>query len=286
MGNGENTVEWMTLQNDPNQGIRSLIQTDIIATTITKIRIAHTIIKSSNIGVNIINWRTESNGRTVEAEIENNDITIDNINPDNTFGSAIQIQKSHAVSGAIINATLTGNHLHGGKNGISVFNGQAVQNSISVKSNGDSIENNDVGLNFSAGLSTNSLDFPGNDNSILFEAHGTAIQNNSGNPTSTENSLAGGVFAKAGYLPATHVPFTANNNKLKISFYGCPIEANYGTFQINAYGAYSLNPSPAGTNNKTEIHLHGISKQATYNAINSYPNEPAGTNTVSVLVNS
>jgi hypothetical protein len=80
------------------------------------------------------------------------------------------------------------------------------------------------------------------------------------------------------------VPGAVNNNELKIIFKGCPIDGNIGTTQITAYGARSLNPlGPAGSDNTNEIHLHGVSKQATDTAIDSFPAEPAGTNTVNVF---
>src|SRR5690349_4593076 len=74
-GNGNNTIEWMTLQNDgKNEDIRSLIQTDIAATPIARVRIAHTIVQGATIGINIANREETSNGRQIEAAIEDNEI--------------------------------------------------------------------------------------------------------------------------------------------------------------------------------------------------------------------
>jgi hypothetical protein len=82
MGNGKNSLEWLTLQNDPLHVIRSFVQTDIVATPIAGIRIAHTILKGGgcNIGMSVGNFGATANGRVVELEIEDNEI-MDNINP-------------------------------------------------------------------------------------------------------------------------------------------------------------------------------------------------------------
>jgi hypothetical protein len=281
VGNGSNSVEWLTLQNDPTHDIRSLIQTDLVATSYTKVRIAHTVIQGSSIGLNIVNWRTEHHSRTVEADIEDNEIRNNTIN---SFGSAIQIQNSHAVTGAVIKATLNGNRLHGNKSGISIFHAQSVQNSITVRSNGDMIENNGVGLALVAGNSA-SEGYPGARNTILFEAQGTTIRNNLNVPSARRNFLPGGVFAAAGYVPVDVPPGTADDNKLEVTFHGCPIKDNFGQFQINAFGAYSLNQSssePAGSGNETVIDLQGVSRNATINPVASLPVESAGTNTIVV----
>jgi hypothetical protein len=41
IGDGNNAIEWITLKNNPNHKIRSLIQTDIATTPVAQIRIAH-----------------------------------------------------------------------------------------------------------------------------------------------------------------------------------------------------------------------------------------------------
>src|SRR4051794_16887388 len=56
MGNGNNSIEWMTLQSDgKNEDLRSIIQTDIAATQIARVKIAHTIVQGADIGINIAN---------------------------------------------------------------------------------------------------------------------------------------------------------------------------------------------------------------------------------------
>lgn len=282
MGNGYNSIEWITLYNDPAHSIRSLIQTDLVTTSATKISIAHTIVKGSQIGISIVNRDAQSNGRIIEIEINDNEITNNII----ATGVGIQIQNSQAVNGATIRATLRNNYIHGNRMGIFAFNGSSIQNNLSIKSYSDIIEDNGVGLDIYGGLSERA-DFPTTGNSTLFEAFGCTIKNNSGipAPSTLVNTIPGGVTARGAYNPPTAQPGSINNNKLDISFWGSQIERNAGLYSINAYGAISSFPSTniAGTNNTVTIRLNGVSKQATVNAIACFPAEPAGTNTVNVF---
>jgi hypothetical protein len=100
-------------------------------------------------------------------------------------------------------------------------------------------------------------------------------------------ALPGGIYPAGAYntvLGASGMN-RANDNLLRIELYGCDISNNNG-FDINAVGAW-CNPSTvlAGTNNLVEIFLHGLSANATVDAINSVPVEPAGTNVVNVYRN-
>ena len=281
MGNGRNEIEWITLQNDPAHMIRSIIQTDIVATATTQVRIAHCIIKGSSIGMSIINREASSNGRTVEAEIEDNEI-MENIIPQ--FGSGIQIQNSMGVNNATIKATLRRNYIHGNKAGILAFNASSQQCLVEIKSYGDRVEGNGIGLMFNGGFIENANN-PALNNSLSFQAYATSVQKNSGNPTPPFSFPAGGVHAAGGQaMPPFAVAGTAHHNNLKITFHGCAIEDNAGNFQINAYGAHSFHASstPAGTFNATAVYLYGLSAKATVNAIASFPVETAGTNTVNV----
>jgi hypothetical protein len=280
MGNGDNSIEWMTLQNDPSHSIRSLIQTDLVNTPLTKIRIAHTIIKGSAIGINLKNQDVPSNGRTVEAEIEDNEIVGNIIS---TFGSGIQIQNSMNVTGATIRATLKRNYIHGNLAGIVAFHGSSIQNTIAIKSYSDRIDGNGLGLALMGGFGER-FEYPAKDNFTSFDAYGTTVRNNLGAPLQPPIWLPGGVFAASAIVPETTKPGAVYNNKVQINFWGCFIEGNAGPFNINAFGAYSLYPSttPAGSNNNTTILLDGLSRNVKVNAIGSFPDEPAGTNTVNI----
>jgi hypothetical protein len=283
MGNGYNCIEWMTLQNDPRHIIRSLIQTDLVATPLTKIRIAHTVVKGGNIGINIINRDAVSNGRTIDAEIEDNEISGNDVPP---LGAGIQIQNSHNVSDATIRVILRRNYIQGNRIGIAAFNASSIQNRVEIKSYADRIEDNGVGLSLVGGFSE-LAEFPTKENVTLFEAYGTAVRNNLGRPQPISPILPGGVYAAGGTGFKKNKPGTVNNNKLEIHFHGCSIIDNVGDSAINAFGAYSAYPSstPMGSNNIATIHLDGLSKDATVKTTASFPDEPAGTNTIKIIRN-
>jgi hypothetical protein len=293
IGNGYNVIEWITFTNDPTNIIRSMIQTDIVAkqnasdvAPLAKVRIAHTIIKNSSIGLNILNRDGASDGRVLEAEVEDNEI-LENTQPQ--FGSGVQIQNSQGVTGALIKVILKGNYIHGNRQGLNLFNSSSKGNNrIIARSSSDRLEDNGLGLILTSGL--NSVEGSANvtSNSIDFEADAMSIRNNTGLPVPLSNYIAGGIFIAGGNVgklaPSTGVPGTLISNTVKAVFKDCQIENNTGSSQINVFGAYSSLPSlvPAGSNNSAILTLTGVSKKATVNAVASFPVETAGTNTVSV----
>jgi hypothetical protein len=284
MGNGKNSLEWLTLQNDPLHVIRSFVQTDIAATPIAEIRIAHTIINGGgcNIGMSVGNFGAIANGRVVEAEIEDNEI-MDNINPSPTGnGTGIQIVNHRGTNDGSVIATLSRNYIHDNKAGIIISNISSQYCAIEIKSSDNRVENNGVGLAMRAGFNESTLSIS---NSLKFDAYATSVKNNTGSPAPPFSNPACGVLAAGGgSMLLFGLPGTVNDNKLDVSFYGCVIEGNAGNAQILAYGAHSTYPlpAPAGTGNATNIYLNGISANATISATASFPAEPAGTNTVNV----
>ena len=286
MGNGSNTIEWVTVQNDPAHTIRSLIQTDIVTTPETQIRVAHCIIKGSSIGLSIINRDPEANGRILEADISDNEIMNNTIQQ---FGSGIQIQNT-LVNNALIKVRLSRNYVHGNKAGMMIFNSSSQDCSLEVKSYNERIEDNGVGLVFVSGLILNAIK-PAENNKLSYEAYATSLTKNNGLPAPPFSFPPGGIFAATG-LAMTQFgpPGTTHYNQLDIRFYGSVIKNNIGSAQIKAYGAYSYyalppfnNTTLAGTNNKTNVFLNGLGATATVNAVNSFPVESAGTNTVNLF---
>ena len=280
MGDGRNSIEWITFQNDPAHTIRSLIQTDIVTTPEVQIKIAHCIIKGSSIGLSILNRDPIANGRVLEADIEDNEI-MDNIIQQ--FGSGIQIQNTTTIE-AVIKVRMSRNHIHGNKAGMLIFNSSSQRCELEVKSYDDKIESNGIGMNLNGGFILSAAS-PALHNTLHFEGYATTVKNNTGTPAPPFSFPATGVHAAGGQaMPPFDVPGTAHFNELEVSLNGCVIEDNGGSYQINAYGAHSFHPSliPAGTNNKTSVYLRGLSSNASINSINSFPSEPAGTNTINV----
>ncbi len=281
MGDGYNSIEWITFQNDPAHVIRSLIQTDLVTTSSAQIRVAHCIIKGSSIGLSILNRDPVANGRTLEAIVEDNEI-MGNTVPQ--FGSAIQIQNT-LVHDAVLKVKLSRNHLHGNKSGMLIFNSSSQGCTLDVKSYNDRIEENGIGMVLNGGFILSGT-VPSTNNKIQFEGYATSIKNNAGSPAPPFSFPAGGMHAAGGQsMPPFDPPGTAHNNQLDVRLFGCDLTDNSGNFQINAYGAHSFYPMliPAGTGNTTRFYLHGLSAHATVNAMNSYPAEPAGTNSVTVF---
>ena len=278
-GNGNNAIEWMTLQNDgKNEDIRSLIQTDIAATPIARVRIAHTIVQGATIGINIANRLETSNGRTIEAAIENNEIRNNTLPP---FGVGILIQSQLADSGTI-KTIMKGNYIHRNLHGIIGINSSCRNHKINIVSYNDRMEENGVGVAFKGGYADDDA-YPAKNNSIQFSAFSTDIRNNTKTSQPLLVPIPGGVYAAAGELEGDATKGVANNNRVEALFTNCRIEGNTGTAQINAFGAYStVAGTPAGSHNVCAVYLKGISKNTAVNAVPSSPVEPAKTNKVFV----
>ena len=282
MGDGDNAIEWITLKNDPIHRIRSLIQTDIAATPLAQIKIAHCNLFGSSIGINIINSGTATNGRMIDAVVEDNEVEGNVVQP---FKTGIQIQNSQAVTDASIRVVFRRNYVRGNGDGLVAFNSSSRCN-ISIKSYDDHIEENGVGLVLDGGYIENAA-IPSINDSISFEAYGTAIRNNVGTPQPFEGDPlgAGGILIRgADILPPIAGLITINNNKVTAGFWGCQIERNVGDFNLRVFGAYSGSASanPIWANNTAVVSLYGSSAQTSAVAINSLPSESAGTNTATI----
>ena len=175
MGNGTNSLEWLSVKGQPTTNAYSVIETDLNTTPVTNIRVAHCIVTGGQIGVNIRNRDPEANGRIIEAEIANNEFT-GNLTG---FGQGIGIFNARDVTRGIIRANLRENYVHGNRIGIRVFNVVSNRCSIEVKSNADRFEDNGAGLAL-LGAFNEYPNYTANDNNVSFEAYGSTILNNLG----------------------------------------------------------------------------------------------------------
>ncbi len=166
-------------------------------------------------------------------------------------------------------------------------------NRIIARSISDRLEGNALGLLLTSGLNVAGGAERVTGNSINFDADGTSIRNNGGLPVPLNNSfalnnyIAGGVFINGGNVGrignSRGAPGTVVSNTVETVLKDCRIENNLGTSQINIFGAYSnLFPVAAGSYNNALLTLIGISKNASVNAVTSFPVETSGTNTVTV----
>lgn len=282
LGMGLNKIEWLTVIGNSAPQALSVIDADLIwSGSPTQVRVAHCIVTGGRIAINLRNPGAASNGRVLEAEINDNEITANLVQQ----GQAIEVQNSNGVTGATIKALLHGNNVHGNKVGLRAFNNNSNNvsnnsNSISIQSNADRFDENGIGIYLIAALNQGATT-TANNNLLKFEGNVTSVRNNKGElPPDVTDPAPGGIYAAGGLSVAGGAAETSNN-KLEINLSGCPISGNNGP-DIKAYGALSISPMLAGINNVVDIHLGGVSKQATVIAIQSMPTEPAATNIVKV----
>ena len=279
MGKGYNAIEWLTVKGNASAQALSAIETDIISQAVAQVKIAHVKVSGARIGIDLRNGGTASAGRTLEAELEENEITENLVQ----FGQGLEIQNANGASGAIIRAELHGNYVHGNKLGLRAFNNNANGTNtndglITIQSYSDRFEENGVGVFLGAGLSQLLSTTGANNNSLSFEAHATTIKNNLGE-LPPENEPNCGIYAVGG-LSITGG--STSNNTLSVKLWSCPFSNNNGA-DIIAFGALSNSAIPAGTDNTAEIFLEGVSKKASVTATASMPVEPAGTNVVNII---
>lgn len=286
MGRGTNKLAWLKVIGNSNAQPLSVIDTDLVWAGISKIIISNTIITGGRIGINLRNVGPTCVGRIIEAEIKDNEIMGNLVSDAGTQqGQGIVMQNANGASNAIINARLNANYIHGNIRGMRVFNNNGNPStkqdnaSITIQSNGDRFEENQLGINLDAGFNMGAGS-TAKGNTIIFEAQGTSIQNNRGIIPDTITlpcgiRLVGGSNSIAGS--------EASGNKLIMKLTGCKMSGNQDV-DIRAYGAFSTITTLAGTNNVVEIILKGVSKNATVLQDDSLPNEPAGTNKVVVTL--
>src|SRR5215218_3869510 len=142
MGNGSNTIEWVTIKGYPSTDAYSVIETDLNKTPLTNIRVAHCIVTGGQIGINIRNRDQEANGRIIEAKIEHNELS-ENLAG---FGQGIGIFNARDVTGGIIRASLEGNYVHDNRMGLRAWNVVSNQCVIAVQSINDRFEDNGLGV--------------------------------------------------------------------------------------------------------------------------------------------
>ncbi len=282
MGKGSNSIEWLTVIGNVNA--LSAIDTDLPSTE-TYVRIAHTVVRNSQIGIDVRNRQAEHAGRSIHASIENNDVFANTAG----FGSGIVFQNANGATGSIITGITTGNYIHGNRVGFRAFNNAATStvnnSSVTIVSNADVIEGNGLGMYINGGLTQVSSAFA-NGNQTHLEFYGSAIRNNNPQPMPSEilpveaNIPRGGIFVAGGNSTGSNN--MASDNKLIAKFWGAVISGN--TADINAYGAWSRAPATIpGINNLAEIYLDGVSAFAIVAATNCEPAEFAGTNVVRIL---
>jgi hypothetical protein len=269
-GRGRNAVEWLTVRG-ATQGAAA-IETDLVGSGHTRIRIANVIATGNQRGFDIRNIGPTMARRTLEVELTGNTIS------DNTGGAGqgLRLVNQNTIA-STIRATLCNNVARGNIAGCLGANLNSDSCALVIESAADRFERNGNGFVFLAGIASGSAF--ANKNRIRFTAHGGTIRENGG-PSLPAAQLAGGLVAVGGTNSgpvADHVSM----NGVTIELWGVAIRGNERP-DIGAWGVWSAVDVRAGTYNRVSIALHGIPKTATVAATPSIPYEPDGTNTARI----
>jgi hypothetical protein len=280
IGRGTNSLEWLSVKGGAvAANPLSVIESDLIGAE-TNVTISHVYVdcNGSRIGILLRNRLQEHANRVINATLEHTEIENAFSNP-NPPGAGLALQ--NRISGSQINLKMTGNYIHRCRVGVLHFNGGLGNNiehcAVDIISHNDRIEGNGCGIDLSAGSGTATA--YSNNGRVTVKMYGTIIKNNGlAQLVPTNGALLSGIYAAGAYGAI------ASNNLLNVSLWGCDISNNNAP-DIYAYGAFSPTAVVAGTNNHFDLHLYGLSANATIESAASIPVEPAGTNMINVLRN-
>ena len=267
IGRGNNSIEWLTiLGNDRAAGG---IETDLIGTPTTQIRVAHVVSGGSLRGVDVRNIGASMIGRRIDAEIVDNEC----------FGivEGLRILNTNGADQGQIYAELRNNRAHDFYFGIIVNNNRCTSSIVEVTSHGDRFEGNGLGGLIMGGTAATGTSVS---NSTTFEAHGSKFINNNG-PIDPNFNDAGGLLVIGADAFGPDMTF---DNTVTVRLWGTKVYGNQN-IDFQAFGSRSLANPPVlgGTNNHALIELNGVSKMIDVVAIDSSPADPNNTNTVTVI---
>ena len=278
IGRGTNSIEWLSVKGGSvAANPLAAIESDLIGTE-TNVTISNVNVdcNGGRIGILFRNRLEEHANRVINATLEFTEISNAISNP-NSPGAGLALQ--NRISGAQINLNMKGNYVHGCRVGVLYFAGGLGNNiencSLDLLSHEDRIEGNGCGVDLSGGSSNAPV--LANNNIATAKIYGsTIIENGLAQFPPNNGAHSGGIDVAGGWGING-----ASNNSLTIKFSGCDISNNNGT-DIYAYGGFSPAGVIAGTNNRLDLYLYGLSANAIVDAHASIPAEPAGTNVVNV----
>ncbi len=267
IGRGENSIEWLTILG--NEFAAGGIETDLIGTPTTEIKVAHVVSGGSLRGIDVRNIGATMVGRRIDAEIIDNEC----------FGivEGIRIVNTNGVNQGHIHAELRNNWAHDFYFGIIVNNNRCTSSIVEVTSHADRFEGNGLGGLIIGGTAATGTSVS---NSTTFEAHGSKFINNTG-PVDPNFNDAGGLLVLGADAFGPDMTF---DNSVTVRLWGTKVYGNQN-IDFQAFGSRSLANPPVlgGTDNHAVIELHGISKRIDVVAIDSFPEDPNHTNTVTVV---
>jgi len=256
MGNGFNSVEWVTLENHTENLLRSLIQTDINLTPRAEVRVANCVLSGASIGISIGNLNG-TDFRVLKAHIYDNKISN---NITDQFKTGIYIANRSNANGVVDVLTERNSSFRNGF-GLWAFNA-ANNGQISVISRHDKFFFNGIGVSLAGGLNS-PMDADDKDtanfNKTVFQADGVAIMHNGGAEIDAEYSgMKGGVFATAGYVFGSAISDSVNNNSLQVVFKRSVIDQNRpynDLLDYNVYRSFEDQSARVGTDNSITLDI-------------------------------
>jgi hypothetical protein len=267
IGRGNNSIEWLTIMG--NEFAAGGIETDLTGTPTTEIKVAHVVSGGSLRGIDVRNIGATMVGRRIDAEIVDNDC----------FGivEGLRILNTNGANQAQIYAELRNNRAHDFYFGIIVNNNRCTSSIVEVTSHGDRFEGNGLGGLIMGGTAATGTSVS---NSTTFEAHGSKFINNNG-PIDPNFNDAGGLLVIGADAFAPDVTF---DNTVTVRLWGTKVYGNQN-IDFQAFGSRSLANPPVlgGTNNHAVVELHGVSKLIDIVAIDSAPEDPNNTNSVTII---
>jgi hypothetical protein len=272
-GRGNNAVEWLTIAG--NDTAAAGVETDLVSSPETQIRVAHVVFGDNARGVDVRNIGAAMAGRRIHAEIV-----------DGEFFRGVEGIRVANFAGADrgdISVVMSGNRSYQNILGCILENNRSSFATIHVRSSGDRFEDNGLGCQIGSGFAASAG--VANSNSTVFEGHGTQFVNNTRTtffnntgPTFTE---FGGLLVVGGDAVVSSA--TTSSNTAIVRLWGCKVAENRN-IDFQAFGARSGDPSRiAGINNHATIELHGVSKHIDVVGVDSWPVDPSGSNTVTII---
>jgi hypothetical protein len=270
VGRGSNAVDWLTVR-DAAAGLAA-IEADLGDAGTSYLRVAHCVITGNRHGIDLRNTGPASAFHVLTADIEFNQISGNTLG----IGQGVRIVNQNGATYARIVVSFLGNTVVDNLAGAFVGNNNTSHSTIEVSTRADHFDGNGIGIGLAAGISTGA-GFA-NDNVLVFHAHSTSFQGNTGPvppspaPPPAGITVEGGTSSLAGH---------ASSNTLTAEFWA-PTLGDNQEYDVHAWGARSTDTAPAGTNNHVTLVFHGTSTSAVLFPEASVPADPGGTNTVTI----
>ncbi len=246
VGRGTNAIEWLTLRN-AIYGAGG-IETDINSGATSFVRIAHIVSTGNARGIDIRNFGAEMTGRTVVAQIVDNDLFDNQISPGYAGKQGLRVVNVGTPSGVLI-VEMSGNRCHDNAFGLIAENNVTSNAIISITSTGDRFYQNGLGASIGGGWSNSNQ--MANNNMVSFTADGSSFDNNNG----ANDFFQGGLHVFGGLTRGDSLVTTGNT--VRVSLINCFL-LNNQFHDLFAEGALSVPETigSPGINNRVTVYLH------------------------------